>query len=335
MSGLKETKPRRVTAQEVAQAAGVSRAAVSRAFTPGAYLSEDKKSRILEAAQKLGYRPNALAAGLQRKGRSNLVAVVTGDIANQFDSEIRAKLNRGLNRIGKWSIVLEGPEDMSEEKILEVLAYPLDALILRGGSVSESVAFHCSQLNIPLIVSGRLMPGVDSVCCDNRQGARIAVDQLVASGRRNLAYVGGLNRLYSARERRQGFETALAAHGLAAVAFAKSDYSYAQGYEATTKLLAENPHVDGVFCSNDVVAMGALAAAQQEHGRQVPEDLSIVGFDDISMASWPDFQLSTIKNDMDATVEHILRLLVERLNDEDKVGETVVIKPEFVPRQTH
>jgi DNA-binding LacI/PurR family transcriptional regulator len=337
MSPFKDVKSRRVTAKEVAQAAGVSRSAVSRAFTPGAPLDEDKKKKILQVSEQLGYRPNALAAGLQSRGRSNLVAIVTGDLVNHYDSEILAKLMRGLQALGKWPVVLEGAAQISEAQILDVLAYPLDALILRGGSVDESVATHCAKLNIPLIVSGRVLDvdRVDCVCCDNMQGAGLAVAQLLKKGRGKLAYLGGLQNLSSDRERRAGFEAALAQAGLNPVKVIHSDYSYEGGYQALGDLLAGGHQLDGVFCANDAMALGAIAAAREKYALRVPEDLSIVGFDDIAMAGWPSLNLSTVRNDMDQTVSQILRMLTERLDHPEKPGEIVMIPPTFISRGSH
>ncbi|WP_299951604.1 LacI family DNA-binding transcriptional regulator [uncultured Ruegeria sp.] len=337
MTTSKVSKPRRVTAKQVAKAAGVSRSAVSRAFTPGSPLDEDKKKKILQVSEQLGYRPNALAAGLQSTGRSNLVAIVTGDLVNHYDSEILAKLMQGLHGMGKWPVVLGGSSETTEAEILEVLAYPLDALILRGGSVDESVAIHCAKLNIPLIVSGRVMQAdrVDCVCCDNARGADLAVAQLINHGKTRLAYLGGQEHLSSDQERMAGFENALARAGLKPAIIEHSDYSYEGGYRSITRILNGNGSVDGLFCANDAMALGALTAARQEFGLNIPTDLSVVGFDDIAIAQWPSIQLSTVRNDMDQTVSEILRLLSERLDQPAKPGETVFITPEFVSRGTH
>ncbi len=300
-------------------------------------MDEGKKRKILQVSEQLGYRPNALAAGLQSRGRSNLVAIVTGDLVNHYDSEILAKLMRGLYAMGKWPVVLGGSAETSEAEILEVLAYPLDALILRGGSVDESVATHCAKLNIPLIVSGRVMDaeGVDCVCCDNMRGAELAVTQLIARGKTRLGYLGGLAHLSSDQERKAGFESALTKAGFKPAILEHSDFSYEGGYEALTGILSNDVELDGLFCANDAMALGAIAAGRQQFGLSIPSDLSVVGFDDIAIAQWPSFQLSTVRNDMDQTVSQILRLLTERLDQPEKASETILIKPEFISRGTH
>ncbi|SOC03058.1 LacI family DNA-binding transcriptional regulator [Rhodobacter maris] len=328
---------RRVTAAEVAQGAGVSRSAVSRAFTPGSYLDADKRTRILKVAEQLGYRPNRLAAGLQGRGRSNLVAVLVGQLANHFDSDFQAILLEGLAAMGKWPLVILAAPEMIEEDILGVLGFPLDALILRGGSVGAPVVDYCSKLGIPLVVSGRVMdlPGVDSVCGDNIGGAEAAVGALIARGRRQIGYLGGPADLFSDAERRAGFHSAIAQAGLLPAATCSADYSFEGGYAAVAGLLGQAPALDGLFCGNDAMAMGAMAALREIHGRAVPEDISVVGFDDISIACWPGIALSTVRNDARATVAEILSLLASRLAEPQRPGRVVRIPAPFIARNSH
>tara|TARA_R110002020_G_scaffold86590_12_gene213787 strand:+ start:2461 stop:3462 length:1002 start_codon:yes stop_codon:yes gene_type:complete len=330
-------RPHRITAADVARKAGVSRSAVSRAFTEGAYVDKEKRARILKVAADLGYRPNALAAGLQGKGRSNLVAIVTGDLVNHYDGEILARMVRQLTAIGKWPVVLNAGDEIPDADVSGVLGFPLDAMILRGGSVPDDVVEHCAKLKIPLIVSGRILdrPGIDSVCCDNERGSALAVEALIARGRRRIAYLGGQADLTSDRERRKGFLDAVQAAGLSPVAQADGDYSFDGGLASARALLTAHPEIDALFCANDAMALGAQAVATCELGRTVPESLSIVGFDDIAMARWPTIALSTIRNDMDMTVTQIMRLLAARLDDPDAPPQTVRTEPEFIARGTH
>ena len=330
-------RPHRVTAADVARKAGVSRSAVSRAFTEGAYLDKEKRAHILQVAAELGYRPNALAAGLQGRGRSNLVAIMTGDLVNHYDGEILARMIRQLTAIGKWPVVLSAGGEMPEADVTGVLGFPLDAMILRGGSVPDDVVAHCAKLKIPLIVSGRILegPGIDSVCCDNARGAAMAVQALIAKGRRRIAYLGGQADLTSDRERRKGFLDAVRAAGLEPAAQVEGDYSFDGGFAAARALLISHPEVDGLFCANDAMALGAQAVATGELGRSVPENLSIIGFDDIAMARWPMIALSTIRNDMDMTVTQIMRLLTARLKDPEAPSQTIRTAPEFIARGTH
>ena len=192
-----DAKRRRVTAEDVARAAGVSRSAVSRAYTKGAYVSREKKRKIQEAAEVLGYRPNALAAGLN-SSRSNLVGVVTGNLNNHYDSDLVGKLVMRLNGLDKLPVVIGGTTDnVGDSEILDVLDYPLDALVIRAGSVKVETVEKCLKLQVPVIVSGRILDvgNVDSLCCDNRAGAELAIATLFGSGRERNRISGWIPRI--------------------------------------------------------------------------------------------------------------------------------------------
>ena len=328
-------RPHRVTAADVAKAAGVSRSAVSRAFTPGAYLDDDKRQRVLETAMDLGYRPNALAASLQGAA-TDLVGVVIGELGNPYDSEWVAALVLALNASGKWPIFLGGPASGLEASVTSILRYPLDALIVRGGSLGETLIDNCSKLNIPVIFSGRVIshPAIDCVACRNQDGMAMAVQLLLEGGRRTFGYIGGPSALSSETERLQGVQEKLAEADLKLAAQVTSDYSFSGGRGAMQQLLAQ-ADLDAVVCANDAMALGAMSFARSDGHLSVPEDLAVVGFDDIAMASWPEFGLTTVRNPLDKTVAEILRLLEDRLATPHRPGEVVMIEPELIKRQSH
>ena len=335
--GQSSSEQRRVTAGDVARLAGVSRSAVSRAFTPGAYVSPDKRTRIQDVSAQLGYRPNALAASLHA-GTSNLVGIVTGDLANHYDGEVVGKLVERLNQIGKWPVVVGGAsEKIRESEILDVLAFPLAALVVRGGSVDESIALQCSKLNVPLIVSGRVLElkGVDSVCCDNAAGAELAVRQFISGGRQNIGYIGGPLELTSEQERHEGFCAALEEAGSAPSSETWADFSFQGGYDAAIEILSSESRPDALFCCNDAMALGAYCASTIELGLSVPTDLGIIGFDDIEMAAWPCFQLTTVRNSIDQTVQTIMRLIENRFENPHRESEIVRLQPLLIERLTH
>ncbi len=335
---MKSVKGRRVTAQEVADRAGVSRHAVSRCFKPGAYLAEGKRRLIVATAKELGYRPNALAAGLKGKS-SRLIAIVSGNLSNHYDAEVVSCLVELLTSMGKWPVVLGGgSEDIRNDRTLDVLAYPLDAMVLRAGSVDAEIAQQCRQLGIPLILSGRRTDGLDrtdSVCCDNAHGAGLAVRCLIERGRSRIAYIGGPKDLFSEQERAMGFVGALSAVGLKPANMISSDFSFEGGFRSALELLAGSGQPDAVFCSNDAMALGVLSAARHRLGLNIPEDLSVIGFDDIAMAAWPTFELTTVRNSVHQMVEAIRTLLSERLAMPDGPGRHLSIEPQLVLRGSH
>ncbi|CUH81840.1 Glucose-resistance amylase regulator [Tritonibacter multivorans] len=333
-------KPRRrVTAKAVAERAGVSRSAVSRAFTKGAYLDQEKKARILEVAEELGYRPNVFAASLQAES-TNIVAVLTGNMKSHFDTELVEELLGRLTAEGKWPIVVNGEKVANASSIEGLFGFPVDAMILRGGSMDKYVVESCAKLHIPLIVSGVTVKSerVDSVACRNADGTYALTQLLLEKGRRRFAWIDGPTRVVTQeahrRERRQGVERALAERGLEIIATRDSDYTYEGGLAAAEAILREQD-VDALLCANDAMAAGALSYVRENLGLKVPEDLAVTGFDDIDMASWPCFNLTTVQNPKSEIVDHIIRLLHERLANPAKAGEVVLVGADLVPRGTH
>ena len=279
----------------------------------------------------MGYQPNALGAGLQG-AQSNLVAIFVGEMTNPYDAEVSAQLLSGLNAAGKYPIVISGSGDVARDAISNVLRYPLEAMILRSGSMDQDVVSSCLKLNIPVISSGRVIdaPEVDNICVRNALGMQRMTETLIARGRRAFAYVGGPASFGSAAERRAGFDLALAGAGLSPVSILQGDYSVQSGHAALASL-PSLAGIDAVVCANDAMAIGALTFLNEANR----SDISVVGFDDISMAQWPMFNLTTVRNPIDQLVSAVTRLLSQRVETPTKAGETIWIEPELVLRGSH
>ena len=325
---------RRVSAADVAKLANVSRSAVSRAFTKGAYLDAEKKRRILTAADQLGYRPNALAASLQGAG-SNLVAIFVGEMPNHYDKEVAAALVNGLNAAGKWPIVIGGAGDTAKSAIQNVLRYPLESMILRSGSLGADVVSSCLKLGIPVISSGRIVegPNVDNICVRNHDAMAQMTQHLIDQGRRKFAYLSGPDAFWSTGQRYGGFQSALAAQGIEPVGRLYGDYSVMGGYDAMREI-PNFADIDALICANDAMAIGALMHLQ-EIGVAVPDEIAVTGFDDISMASWPNLDLTTMRNPIEPLVAGTIDLLLARQVNPDRPSETIWLDAEMVFRSTH
>lgn len=331
----KSARPRRVTAQMVADLAGVSRSAVSRAFTEGGYVEAEKRSRIYAVASEVGYQPNALAAGLQG-GRSHLVAVVAGDIRNSHDGEFVVRLCDALNRQGLWPLLIIGGQTQDGITVEDALRFPLDAIIVRGGSMSDSLVQRCGKLGIPMICYGRTLENAeaDAVCCQNARGMEMVVAALLAKGRKRYGFIAGPESFHSSDERRKGLLSALARAGLTLEAEAPGGFTVDGGYAAAKQLLENSEEIDAVVCANDASALGALGLLRAL-GKKVPEDISLTGFDDMEMAGWPMFSLTTVHNPIGPTVDAIVTLMQKRFDAANKANETIHIVPKLQLRDTH
>ncbi len=302
----------RVTAAEVARAAGVSRSAVSRAFTPGCSVSNKKRLLIEAEAARLGYRPNALARTLITR-RSRMIGVVMAAIDNPFHAQLLQCLDAALQSRG-LAMLLRGADrpEMTDELIHHLLTYQVDGVIVASGLFSSSAARACVAVATPVVMLDRLMraAGASAVGSDNRAGARMAAEHLVALGRRRIAFMSGTPGISTSSERASGFLDGLSEAGLSAVAVASGQYEYAAGENAAGALLTHNP--DAVFCENDLMAMAVLDVARGR-GIRVPDDLAVIGFDDIPAASLPAYALTTIAQDARAMADAAAMLLEERI----------------------
>ncbi|HCR99045.1 MULTISPECIES: LacI family DNA-binding transcriptional regulator [Halomonas] len=325
--------PIRVTADDVAQAAGVSRAMVSRAFTPGASVSAKKREHVLAVAQALGYRPNLIARGLT--GRSTgLIAVVAGEISRPYEAWLLEHLVFELSSRGYQPLLLPALRGGNVTEVIDhALAYQVEGAIVAAGSVSREIADRCRASGAPLVLIGRVLEssGADAVCCDNIKGMHLLVDRLVQQGRRRIAWLGGTEDTFSDQERRLGVEQALSHHGLALMAVHRGDFSLQSGLNEGLALLDAGQSLDAIICANDAMALGVVEAAAQR-GMRVPDEIAVTGFDDVPGAAWGRCPLTTVRNPVQETALEALRLLEARVKTPTRATQVVRVGVTLVER---
>ena len=186
----------------MAQLAGVSRSAVSRTFTSGAYVSSETRSKVLRAAEALGYEPNALARGLITQ-RTGIVGIVSTDLDNPFYATLLQALGEGLQARGLAPLLLFGDQHWTDRQIAQLLSYQVDALVMTNATLSSKMAARCARSDRPVVAINRYLPHQDitSITCDNRGSAAAVADHLVALGCRRLAFVAGIPDASSSRDR--------------------------------------------------------------------------------------------------------------------------------------
>jgi DNA-binding LacI/PurR family transcriptional regulator len=323
-SDVARHKPR-VTLRDLARDLDLSVATISRAFHEGAAIAGETRREILERASELGYRPNPMARSLITK-RTHIAGIVAADITNPFYPEVLNNLTEKLQTIDmNVMLVSASPSRSSDEALQILLRYQPDIAILLAATLPSAAADDCRAAGTPVIFFNRYASDGHSwaVTCDNVRGGRQIADHLIERGHKHLAYVAGRPDASTTVDRWKGFHGRAIRRGLAApVREEAGAFSYQAGYAAALRLLARRPRPDAIFGANDIVALGVMDAARREFGLSIPDDLSVVGFDDIPMAAWPPYSLTTLRQPtsemIGGTVELVQRL-VRRPSDPPEV----------------
>lgn len=298
----------RVTVRDIAREAGVSIATVSRAMSNDSAIADATRSRVLEKAAEMGYSPNLFARGLITK-RSGIAAVFANNITNPFYPEVVVKLTRKLQRLTLHTMLFASDDGEEMEQVLPTLREVNPDIVIILAATVTSRALHAFQNSrTPVILFNRYVEGVaeSSVCCDNFEGGRMVAQRLAGSGHTRLAFIEGMALASTSVDRRDGFLAGAKECGLEPPLVRKGgDFTHETGYRGMQELFDPTAPIDAVFCANDIIAIGAMGAARGPLGLRVPEDLSVVGFDDIAMAGWPSHDLTTVRQPMGQMIEQV------------------------------
>ncbi len=325
----------RVSSEEVARLAGVSRSAVSRTFTEGAYVSDKTRAKVRAAAEALGYRPNAIARSLTMQS-TGIVGVVASELKNPYYAAMLETLALKLRSVKLAPLVQMVETGRIDELIDTMLGYQVDGVILTAATMSSVMAAACARAGIPVVMLDRYSSheNVCSVVSDNLKGGRLAARHLIDAGCTQLAIIEGLPDTSSSADRTSGFLAELRRAGLQLAGEVVGDYSYYGGIDAARKLLSANPDIDAIFCCNDAMAIGAIQVIQNELGRSIPDDVAVMGYDNSEMSAWPQFGLTTIDQDAKEMVDSGVDLLVSQLVAPDVPVQNRVLEPKLIKRRS-
>jgi DNA-binding LacI/PurR family transcriptional regulator len=306
----------KVTSLDVAARAGVSRSAVSRVFTPGASVSPKTAKKVREAAEALGYRPNVLARAMLT-GKSRIIGLVVAYLDNHFYPQALELLSGALEREGYHVLVFMASQTAGEidEVVEQILDYQVDGLVLASVALSSDLARRCRASGVPVVLFNRRQGAVGelAVVSDNRAGGRMAAEHLIALGRRRIGYVAGWEGASTQRDREAGLMEALRAAGLGLFAREVGDFDPDAAREAARAMFATRDRPDAVFVANDYMAFMVMDVLRFELGLRVPEDVAVVGFDDVPTAGFPAYDLTTVRQDSAAMVTATVAALMTEI----------------------
>jgi DNA-binding LacI/PurR family transcriptional regulator len=328
------------TSLDVARLAGVSQSAVSRCFTAGASVSDAMRDKVQEAARKLGYQPNAHARSLIT-GRSRIIGLVLSALENLFYPAVLERLAKRLQQDGYHLLIFIGDNANSDDLVEEILQYNVDGIVMGATTLSSALAQRCADASIPVVLFNRVMASgsagaVSSVRSDNVGGGREMARFLVAGGHKRIAYIAGREDSSTNLEREQGFREGLAELGQRIYARAIGNYDVEQARQAARDLFASAAdRPDAVFVAGDLMAIVVLDTLRHELGLAVPQDVSVVGFDNVPQAAWASYELTTFEQPVQPMVEATVALLQSYLREaQTPPSRNLVVPGQLIIRQS-
>jgi DNA-binding LacI/PurR family transcriptional regulator len=292
----------------------------------------------MEAARELGYKPNALARSLITR-RSRMIGVAMAYLDNQFYPDVLEALARTLRERDLHILLFTAEKDRDADPgLAEILGHQVDALILASTTLSSALAAQCRAAGIPVILFNRTTgdgSGV-SVTGDNHAGGHAIGRMLVADGHRHMAFIAGIENSSTSRDRERGFGDALTEAGSPPPVRAVGHYAFAGAAAAAHDLLTRADRPDAIFAANDHMAMAVMDVARHAFGLRIPQDLAVVGFDDVQAARWPSYDLTTYSQPIVPMVEATAKLLDDLLATPQSGPRHVVVPGQLVRRgSTH
>lgn len=325
----------KVTSLDVAKLAGVSQSAVSRVYTPGASVSKRTAEKVRKASLQLGYRPNVLARAMIT-GRSRIIGLVVAYLENYFYPAAVERLSVALQEQGYHVLVFMAAPTVGDVQSVmqEILDYQVDGIVLASVSMSSVLAEQCQAFGIPVVLFNRDQddPRLSSVTTDNRAGGRAIAEHFITAGHQRIAYIAGFAAASTQRDREMGFREGLAAAGRSLFAYGRGNFSQADAAAAAREMFSGGERPDAVFVCNDHMAFAVMDVLRFELGLRIPHDVSVAGFDDVPIAAWPAYDLTTFRQPLSQMVAGTISTLLERIEDPQVEPHRVRIAGELILR---
>lgn len=334
---MQKNRYKQITQKEVAEKAGVSLSAVSRAFTPGASVSQKNREKIKAAADELGYKTNILAQSLMTN-RTRLIGIISSNFENPMFIEVLNLITKELQSRSYRSLIENLASESKPEDVLEcLLQYRVDGVLFLSSVLPTIFAEVCAKEKLPAaIMFGRasMTGNINVVTSDNYNGGKIGIELLLSYGYKKIAFLGGPINATTTIDRKQSAVETLQKNGLEFCAVEHCDvYSYESGRKKSLILLQNNPDIEAVFCGDDILAIATLDSAR-DIGKKCPEDLGILGFNGMSMASWGAYNLTTIQQPIEAMVLAAVDIIINRIEHPDLPTEKRILPCTAIERGT-
>ena len=329
-------KINKITSAQVAKLAGVSQSAVSRVFTPGASVSIKTTKKVKEAALSLGYRPNSIARAMV-SGKSRMIGVVVAYLENQFYPEALERLSNCLQEKGYHVLIfMAGKDRQSIDNVIEeILDYQVDGIIAASVSMSSGLSERCRAAGVPMVLFNRAQdePNMSAITSDNIEGGKKIAKFLISSGHKKISYIAGWEGASTQRDREAGFISILNHAGLSLHSRKVGNFVFEDSREATRSMFFNNPP-EAVFVANDHMAFAVMDTLRYELGLKIPDDVSVVGYDDVPAASWPSYSLTTVQQPVNIMVRETVEILIEKIENPEARPQKIKVDGPLILRKS-
>lgn len=329
---------KKVTMKDIANLAGVSKATVSMVLNnKDISVSESTRSRILKIAEELNYIPNGVARSLSTK-KSQTIGIILPDIINPFFSEIARAIEDTANKLN-YNVIFcntDGNNEKEEKYIKLLISKLVDGVIfITGGGENNSLQI-LSNNNVPLVLVDRDIDDREKYCgvyCLNEEGVREGVEYLLKKNKKKIAFVTGKKELKISKQRAKGYKDTMIRNNLydEKLIF-EGDFTIESGMEVTEEIIKFNKDIEAIFYSNDIMALGGIKLLMRK-GYRIPQDISIVGFDNINISNYIEPELTTVAQPIYEMGKQSCESLIEIINSKPS-NKQIYFKPKLIVRGT-
>jgi len=307
----------------------------ARTINPGASVDPETRLKVIEAAQSVGYRPRVAAPAPAQPAAGGTIGLVMGNLDNPFYQIVLSGFldelhRRGLRVMCRAAAALDG----TETEVDTMLRQGVDAMIVASSGLRSAAIENCAAAGVPVVLFNRAVEGARAVSVetDNRAGGRAVADLLVLAGCRRIAFINGLEGASTNRDRLAGFAARLGELGVEPPQQEWGEYTFEGGREAAKRLMMRADPPEAIFVANDISALGALEGLRRDLGVAVPQDVGVVGFDDIPMAGWPSFDLTTVRQRRNRMIEAAMAMIDAILAGHPPEPRTVRLEARLILR---
>ncbi len=317
----------KVTSSQVAKRAGVSQSAVSRFYTPGASVSAKTAAKVRVAATELGYRPNILARAMV-SGKSRIIGLVVAYMENYFYTEALEKLSNAFQERGYHVLIFMASQTAGNVSsvVEEILDYQVDGIVMASVALSSEVGSRCQAAGVPVILFNRSqdMQDISSITSNNFEGGRKAARLLIDLGHKKIGYLAGWEGASTQRDREAGFNKEILDKGWSVfsrtVGNFRAEKTRVATFEMFDKPRAERP--DAVFVANDHMAFIVMDILRYELGLSIPDDVSVIGYDDVPPAAWKSYDLTTVRQRANLMVQETVHTILNQIENPNSTKPT-------------